>query len=39
MAAIAGYGLLQVLIAIRTRDWREPLNGIATIVLDPCSAG
>jgi hypothetical protein len=33
MAAMAGYGLLQVLIALRTRDWREPLKGIGTILL------
>lgn len=32
MAAMAGYGLLQVLIALRTRDWREPARGIATIL-------
>jgi hypothetical protein len=33
MAAIAGFGLLQVLIAVRTRDWRAPARGIATIGL------
>lgn len=33
MAAMAGYGFLQILIAIRTRAWRAPLLGIATIVL------
>jgi hypothetical protein len=33
MAAMAGYGLLQVLIALRTRDWREPLRGVGTILL------
>lgn len=33
MAAIAGFGLLQVLIALRTRDWRAPLRGLATIGL------
>jgi hypothetical protein len=33
MAAIAGYGTLQLLIALRTRDWREPLRGLATIAL------
>lgn len=33
MASMAGYGLLQVLIALRTRDWREPLRGIATLLM------
>ena len=32
MAALAGYGALQILIALRTRRWREPLEGFATII-------
>lgn len=31
MAAIAGYGLLQILVLLRRRDWREPLRALATI--------
>ena len=33
MAVMAGFGLLQVLIALRTRDWRGPAGGIATMGL------
>lgn len=33
MAAIAGFGLLQLLVVARTRDWREATHGFATIGL------
>lgn len=32
MASIAGYAALQLLIALRTRRWRGPAEGFATIV-------
>jgi hypothetical protein len=32
IAAIAGFALLQILIALRTRTSREPLNGVVSIV-------